>query len=214
MYAGLCLHCIWNFCDHSHSQIQAYRERRQPGRLSRLLGHKRHWQIWVRSTPPLQHLGLCMCCHLWLANVVLLVLPWRCCICSLNATTASSASYSKYVSIHLTLMWCMQLCRIAIFGLAFLIATITQLQAAFTRNFHYDMKDDLPRWFMWILVVTGRLPPQCCFQLVMYNLSQTDLSTASCVCEGATTMSAFKQFVQSPSCHCSALYLSYLCSSS
>ncbi|DBB00740.1 TPA: hypothetical protein ACH3X1_000673 [Trebouxia sp. C0004] len=46
---------------------------------------------------------------------------------------------------------------IAIFGLAFLIATITQLQAAFTRNFHYDMKDDLPRWFMWVLVVTGHI---------------------------------------------------------
>lgn len=43
------------------------------------------------------------------------------------------------------------------FGLAFLIATFTQLQAAFTRNFHYDMKDDLPRWFMWVLVVTGML---------------------------------------------------------
>lgn len=46
-------------------------------------------------------------------------------------------------------------CRIAIFGLAFLIATITQLQAAFTRNFHYDMKDDLPSWFMWVLIVSG-----------------------------------------------------------
>ena len=47
------------------------------------------------------------------------------------------------------------LCRIAIFGLAFVIATITQLQAALTRNFHYDMKDDLPTWFMWVLVVSG-----------------------------------------------------------
>ncbi|DBA78497.1 TPA: hypothetical protein ACH3X2_007985 [Trebouxia sp. C0005] len=46
---------------------------------------------------------------------------------------------------------------IAVFGLAFLIATITQLQAALTRNFHYDMKDDLPRWFMWVLVVTGHI---------------------------------------------------------
>ena len=51
------------------------------------------------------------------------------------------------------------LCSIAIFGLAFLIATITQLQAAFTRNFHYDMKDDLPNWFMWVLVVTGTPVP-------------------------------------------------------
>lgn len=49
----------------------------------------------------------------------------------------------------------MCLCRIAIFGLAFLIATITQLQAAFTRNFHYDMKDDLPNWLMWLVIVTG-----------------------------------------------------------
>lgn len=50
-------------------------------------------------------------------------------------------------------------CRIAIFGLAFLIATITQLQAAFTRNFHYDMKDDLPKWLMWLVIVTGNLLP-------------------------------------------------------
>ena len=49
----------------------------------------------------------------------------------------------------------MCLCRIAIFGLAFLIATITQLQAAFTRNFHYDMKDDLPTWLMWLVIVAG-----------------------------------------------------------
>ena len=52
-----------------------------------------------------------------------------------------------------TVLWAC--CRIAIFGLAFLIATITQLQAAFTRNFHYDMKDDLPSWFMWVLIVSG-----------------------------------------------------------
>jgi len=55
-------------------------------------------------------------------------------------------------------------CRIAVFGLAFLIAAFTQLQAAFTRNFHYDMKDDLPTWFMWILVVTGNATLTfCCF---------------------------------------------------
>ena len=101
----------------------------------------------------------------------------------------------------------MQYCRIAVFGLAFLIATITQLQAAFTRNFHYDMKDDLPRWFMWVLVVTGRLPLPCHFHSTLYNKSQTDLYTASCACDGATTVSALKQFVQLPFCHCSASFL-------
>ena len=102
----------------------------------------------------------------------------------MNATTASSASCFKSVCMYLTHMWCTQSCRIAIFGLAFLIATITQLQAAFTRNFHYDMKDDLPRWFMWILVVIGTLPPQCHFHLITYNMPQTDLDAASCACEG------------------------------
>ena len=53
-------------------------------------------------------------------------------------------------------------CRIAILGIAFLIATITQLQAAFTRNFHYEMKEDLPTWFTWVLIVTGYpLYPSC-----------------------------------------------------
>lgn len=51
-------------------------------------------------------------------------------------------------------------CRIAILGIAFLIATITQLQAAFTHNFHYEMKEDLPTWFTWILIVTGGPPPK------------------------------------------------------
>lgn len=46
-------------------------------------------------------------------------------------------------------------CRISILGLAFLVAFMTQLQAAFTRNFHYEMKDNLPVWFDWILIVTG-----------------------------------------------------------
>lgn len=46
-------------------------------------------------------------------------------------------------------------CRISILGLAFLVAFVTQLQAAFTRNFHYEMKDNLPVWFNWILIVTG-----------------------------------------------------------
>ncbi|KAL3147402.1 hypothetical protein ABBQ38_014468 [Trebouxia sp. C0009 RCD-2024] len=46
---------------------------------------------------------------------------------------------------------------LAVFGLAFLIATITQLQAALTRNFHYDMKDDLPNWLMWTVIVTGHI---------------------------------------------------------
>ncbi|KAL3162116.1 hypothetical protein ABBQ32_009828 [Trebouxia sp. C0010 RCD-2024] len=46
---------------------------------------------------------------------------------------------------------------LAVFGLAFLIATITQLQAALTRNFHYDMKDDLPKWLMWTVIVTGHI---------------------------------------------------------
>lgn len=51
---------------------------------------------------------------------------------------------------------CMR-CRIAILGIAFLIAFITQMQAALTRNFHYEMKDSLPTWFSWILIITG--PP-------------------------------------------------------
>lgn len=46
-------------------------------------------------------------------------------------------------------------CRIAVLGFAFIIATFTQLQAAFTRNFHYEMKPDLPAWFSWIVIVTG-----------------------------------------------------------
>lgn len=46
---------------------------------------------------------------------------------------------------------------IAVLGLAFIIATITQLQAAFTRNFHYEMKPDVPVWFSWILIVTGHI---------------------------------------------------------
>ena len=113
--------------------------------------------------------------------------------------------------VYLTLMCCVQYCRIAIFGLAFLIATITQLQAAFTRNFHYDMKDDLPRWFMWVLVVTGRAPLQCHFRPILHNKLRTDLYTASCACEGATTMSTLKQLVRLPSCHCSASFRLYLC---
>lgn len=74
MHAGLCLHCVWYFCDHSHPQIQAYRERRQPGRLPRLLGHKWHWQIWVRSTPPLQPLA-CACAVIF---GLLLMFCWCC----------------------------------------------------------------------------------------------------------------------------------------
>lgn len=46
---------------------------------------------------------------------------------------------------------------ICILGLAFLIAFVTQMQAAFTRNFHYEMKEDLPVWFDWILIVTGHI---------------------------------------------------------
>lgn len=53
-------------------------------------------------------------------------------------------------------------CRISVLGIAFLIATITQLQAAFTRNFHYEMKENLPTWFTWVLIVTGStLSPSC-----------------------------------------------------
>ena len=54
---------------------------------------------------------------------------------------------------------CNMSCRLTVLGLAFLIATFTQLQAAFTRNFHYEMKDDLPVWFDWVLIVTGT--PYC-----------------------------------------------------
>ena len=75
-------------------------------------------------------------------------------------------------------------CRIAIFGLAFLIATITQLQAAFTRNFHYDMKDDLPTWFMWILIVAGRLFTQFCIvwlQTYFAHLHRLMFSTKTCL---------------------------------
>lgn len=46
---------------------------------------------------------------------------------------------------------------ICILGLAFLIAFVTQMQAAFTRNFHYEMKEDLPVWFDWVLIVTGHI---------------------------------------------------------
>lgn len=46
---------------------------------------------------------------------------------------------------------------IAILGLAFLIAFVTQMQAALTRNFHYEMKENLPTWFSWILVITGHV---------------------------------------------------------
>ncbi|KAL3162117.1 hypothetical protein ABBQ32_009829 [Trebouxia sp. C0010 RCD-2024] len=46
---------------------------------------------------------------------------------------------------------------IAVLGIAFLIATIIQLQAAFTRNFHYEMKEDLPTCFTWLLIVTGHI---------------------------------------------------------
>ncbi|DBB00742.1 hypothetical protein WJX77_001794 [Trebouxia sp. C0004] len=46
---------------------------------------------------------------------------------------------------------------ICIMGLAFLIAFVTQMQAAFTRNFHYEMKEDLPVWFAWSLIVTGHI---------------------------------------------------------
>ncbi len=58
-------------------------------------------------------------------------------------------------------------CRICILGLAFLIAFVTQMQAAFTRNFHYEMKEDLPVWFDWVLIVTGEskahtFPQPCC----------------------------------------------------
>lgn len=64
--------------------------------------------------------------------------------------TCLAALVSNAAFTHIT-----DCCRIAILGIAFLIATITQLQAAFTRNFHYEMKENLPTWFTWVLIVTG-----------------------------------------------------------
>ena len=46
-------------------------------------------------------------------------------------------------------------CRLAIFGIAFLIAFICQLENTFTRKFHYEMKDHLPKWLIWFVIVTG-----------------------------------------------------------
>ena len=46
-------------------------------------------------------------------------------------------------------------CRLAVFGIAFLIAFACQLENTFTRKFHYEMKDNLPKWLIWFVIVTG-----------------------------------------------------------
>lgn len=74
----------------------------------------------------------------------------------------TEAAHMQAAMTHITYICT---CRIAVLGLAFIIATFTQLQAAFTRNFHYEMKSDLPVWFSWILIVTGELASalhRCC----------------------------------------------------
>ena len=62
-------------------------------------------------------------------------------------------------------------CRICILGLAFLIAFVTQMQAAFTRNFHYEMKEDLPVWFDWVLIVTGESDTHTCLTAILPRLA-------------------------------------------
>ena len=62
-------------------------------------------------------------------------------------------------------------CRICTLGLAFLIAFVTQMQAAFTRNFHYEMKEDLPVWFDWVLIVTGEPNAHTCLITVLLRLA-------------------------------------------
>jgi len=62
-------------------------------------------------------------------------------------------------------------CRICIMGLAFLIAFVTQMQAAFTRNFHYEMKEDLPVWFDWVLIVTGEPNAHTCLTTMLLRLA-------------------------------------------
>ncbi len=62
-------------------------------------------------------------------------------------------------------------CRICILGLAFLIAFVTQMQAAFTRNFHYEMKEDLPVRFDWILIVTGESNTHTCLTAMLLRLA-------------------------------------------
>jgi len=55
--------------------------------------------------------------------------------------------------------------------LAFLIAFVTQMQAAFTRNFHYEMKEDLPVWFDWVLIVTGESDTHTCLTAILPRLA-------------------------------------------
>eukprot|EP00884_Botryococcus_braunii_P022405 jgi/Botrbrau1/8849/Bobra.50_2s0008.1 len=43
------------------------------------------------------------------------------------------------------------------FGIAFVAATIVQLEAFFTRSFHVTLRKGMPRWFRWIVLVTGHL---------------------------------------------------------
>eukprot|EP00891_Asterochloris_glomerata_P000569 jgi/Astpho2/569/Aster-04424 len=46
---------------------------------------------------------------------------------------------------------------LAVFGIAFLIAFICQVENTFTRKFHYEMKDHLPKWLIWFVIVTGHI---------------------------------------------------------
>lgn len=71
-------------------------------------------------------------------------------------------------------------CRICILGLAFLIAFVTQMQAAFTRNFHYEMKEDLPVWFDWILIVTGVSNAHTCLIAMLLRHAMSHSSSLEC----------------------------------
>ncbi|KAK9830232.1 hypothetical protein WJX72_010471 [[Myrmecia] bisecta] len=44
---------------------------------------------------------------------------------------------------------------LAICGLAFVIATITQLKQAFWGQYHSDLREDMPSWLRWFTYVTG-----------------------------------------------------------
>lgn len=107
-------------------------------------------------------------------------------------------------------------CRICILGLAFLIAFVTQMQAAFTRNFHYEMKEDLPVWFDWVLIVTGESNAHTCLTAILLRhamsyssslkcaklMSSTDQQTKNCWSQVSVSRTVDAELRHMLHCHC------------